>query len=218
MTTPSETSTHASRDNAFPRPLPPGPEDLVILSSDDQFYLLKKEAYQNADHEIRTSMVSQVQLLVDQGVALADIPVGSIPGVGAMCYLVNLSGFGPRESGSGTDFPSEGRLPIEPAPIDPQAACLVSPAPATDDLIIHDREGKGFYWVKKCEYERPETRLDQLEPILEQQVRLLTNQGVVIADVPGGGKLLGVDDMGVLVNLKRIPHPPPPPPEAYGAL
>jgi hypothetical protein len=173
----------------------------VILARDEEFYLLKKEAYQTSDHEIDASMVGQAKLLVEQGVVLADIPIGSIPGVGAMCYLVNLGGFRPRDPPPPP--PTDGRRPVSPPPLDKNAPCLIELAPAVDDLMIVDRSRRAIYWVKKCEYQRPECRLDQLDPILEEQVRLLTNQGVVIADVPGD-KLPGVDDMGCLVNLKGI--------------
>ena len=73
-----------------------------------------------------------------------------------------------------------------PEPIDPNDDCLKVPAPGIDDLAIRDREGNHFYWVKKCEYQNDGHKLDRFDPILEEQVRLLTNQGVVIADVPGG--------------------------------
>ena len=64
----------------------------MIICGDDNFYWLQKSEYQNESHEIDTSMVRQARHLVDQGVVLADVPVGSIPGVGAQCYLVNLGG------------------------------------------------------------------------------------------------------------------------------
>lgn len=199
----SERSRGRDARGEFARPVPPGLDDLVILARDGEFYLLKKEAYQDEDHVIPNSMVSQAQLLVEQGAVLADIPVGSIPGVGAMCYLVNLSGLKPREARPVGGTPTDGRPPVIPEPLDRNDPCLIELAPAMDDLMIVDRKRAPIYWVKKCEYERPECKLDQLDPILEEQVRLLTNQGVVIADVPGG-TLLGVDDMGCLVNLKGI--------------
>lgn len=195
------------RETEFPRPVPPGLDDLVILVRDADeplgvFYLLQKATY-HQDHDVESSMVGQAQVLVEQGVVLADIPVGSIPGVGAMCYLVNLSGFKPREPRPDNGGTTNGRPVITPPPLDKDDPCLVEPAPAFDDLVIADRTGAKFYWVKKCEYQREACRLDRLEPILEEQLRLLTNQGVVIADVPGG-ILPGVDDMGCLVNLKAI--------------
>ena len=188
---------------AFRRPLPPKSDDLMILARDDVFYWLRREAYQTADHVIPTSMVDQAKTLVEQGVVLADIPVGSIPGVGCMCYLVNLSGIRRSEATLDRPIPTVGRQVFNPPPVDPKSDCLRGSAPAMDDLVIVDRQGKHFYWVKKCEYQRTECRLDLAEPILEEQVRLLTNQGVVLADVPGGS-LLGVDDMGCLVNLSAI--------------
>jgi len=200
----ASTTEHPSglcEEGKFVRPLPPGSDDLVILARDEEFYLLKKEAYQTSDHVIPASMVSQAKLLVEQGVMLADIPVGSIPGVGAMCYLVNLGGFRRREPLPPP--PTDGQASVNPPALDKNAPCLIELAPAVDDLMIVDRSRDTIYWVKRCEYQRTECRLDQLDPILEEQVRLLTNQGVVIADVPGG-KLPGVGDMGCLVNLKGI--------------
>jgi len=189
-----------------PRPRPPGMDDLVILGRDDEFYWLQKSEYQNKEHEIDTSMVGQAMHLVEQGVLLADVPVGSIPGVGAQCFLVNLSGLrrppprpGPPERIQHS--PSEG-----PRPLDPNDPGLNIPAPGIDDLVIRDREGTLFYWVKKREYENEGHRLAQFDAMLEEQVRLLTNQGVVIADVPGNS-FPGVDDMGCLVNLKTINRP-----------
>ncbi|WP_375767463.1 hypothetical protein NR798_38170 [Archangium gephyra] len=194
-------------DEELLRPRPPGMDDLVILGRDDAFYWLQKSEYQNESHEIDTSMVGQAQHLVEQGVVLADIPVGSIPGVGAQCYLVNLGGIRrppPVPSTGGTISHSQA---AGPKPIDPNDECLKVPAPGIDDLVIRDREGTRFYWVKKCEYQNDGHKLDQFDPILEEQLRLLTNQGVVIADVPGNS-VPGVDDMGCLVNLKGIQRPP----------
>jgi hypothetical protein len=187
------------------RPLPPGPDDLVILARDDEFYWLTKDSYQH--REVTTSMGGQVKLLTEQGVLLADIPVGSIPGVGAMCFLVNLSSIRPRPAAGPTNAqPADGRQPFQPAPVNEDDPCVQDGAPAMDDLIILDREGLKFFWVKKCEYQRPECKLDAADPILDEQVRLLTNQGVVLADVPGGS-LLGVDEMGCLVNLHGLLRP-----------
>jgi hypothetical protein len=194
------------QDEELLRPRPPGLDDLVILGRDDEFYWLQKSEYQNERHEIDTSMVGQAQQLVEQGVVLADIPVGSIPGVGAQCYLVNLGGIRrpPPTPGTGPipHAPTAG-----PQPIDPNDDCLKVPVPGIDDLVIRDRDGNRFYWVKKCEYQNEGHKLDQFDPILEEQVRLLTNQGVVIADVPGNS-IPGVDDMGCLVNLKGLHRPP----------
>ncbi|HYO52701.1 hypothetical protein [Archangium sp.] len=178
----------------------------MILAGNDEFYWLKKDEYQNHGHEIDTSMVGQAMHLVEQGVVLADIPVGSIPGVGAQCYLLNLRSIRRPPARPGTGKPSQHKSSAGPVPIDPNDDCLKVPAPGIDDLVIHDRKGKHFYWVKKCEYQNDGHKLDRFDPILEEQVRLLTNQGVVIADVPGGS-LPDVDDMGVLVNLKGIQRP-----------
>jgi hypothetical protein len=147
-------------------------------------------------------MSSQVEKLVEQGVVLADIPVGSIPGVGCMCFLVNLSGLRPRKASPTPTPPPQGK-PFAPKPVDPADPCLRGNAPAFDDLVIFARDGSSFYWVKKCEYQRPECSLTLADPILEQQLRMLTNQGVVLADVPGGS-LTEVADMGCLVNLRAI--------------
>jgi hypothetical protein len=149
-------------------------------------------------------MIGQAMHLVEQGVVLADVPVGSIPGVGAQCFLVNLGGIRRPPPRPGTPIqhkPSEG-----PQPIDPNDDCLKVPAPGIDDLVIRDRDGALFYWVKKCEYQNEGHELERFDPILEEQVRLLTNQGVVLADVPAHS-FPGVDDMGCLVNLKGIHRP-----------
>jgi hypothetical protein len=186
------------------RPLPPGPDDLVILARDDEFYWLTKDSYQDGKHDAPTSMVSQARLLAEKGVLLAEIPVGGTPGVGDMCFLVNLSGIRPRLAASpARTSPTEVRQPFIPKPLDSTDPCLGQAAPAVDDLIILDRDGLKVYWVKQCEYQRPECKLEAADPILDEQVRLLTNQGVVLADVPGGG-LLGVEEMGCLVNLHGL--------------
>ncbi len=195
-------------EDETPTPLlPPGPDDLLILARDDEFYWLTKDSYQDGTHDAPTSMMSQASHLVGQGVVLADIPVGSIPGVGAMCYLVNLSGIRPRPAADPTRTdPTDGRQPFRPEPVDPTDACLQEAAPAADDLIIRDRNEQKFYWVKKCEYQREACKLDTIDPSLAEQIRRLANQGVVLADVPGG-RGLGVDEMGCLVNLRGLLRP-----------
>lgn len=185
------------------RSLPPESDDLLILARDDKFYWLKKDAYQNPEHVIPSSMTGQAKHLVEQGVVLADIPLGSVPGVGCMCYLVNLSGLRRPQAPTPTLKPQQGRATFAPKPVDPASPCLRDPVTAFDDLVIFDRSGVASYWVKQCEYQRLECRLELAEPILEEQLRLLTNQGVVLADIPGG-RLPGVDDMGCLVNLSAI--------------
>jgi hypothetical protein len=195
------------RDEEFLRPRPPGIDDLVILGRDEQFYWLQKSEYQNKSHEIDTSMVGQATHLVEQGVVLADIPVGSIPGVGAQCFLVNLGGLRRPPPRPHKGKPIQHRESAGPQPIDPNDDCLKVPAPGIDDLVIRDRDGTLFYWVKKCEYQNEGHKLERFDPILAEQVRLLTNQGVVIADVPANS-FPGVDDMGCLVNLHGIQRPP----------
>jgi len=186
------------------RTLPPTSEDLLILARDDEFYWLQGAAYMDDQHRIETSMIGQARELVHQGVVLADIPVGSIPGVGCMCYLVNLGGLR-RPPVRSTPAPPTGRAAFKPPPLDPADPGLQEPAPGIDDLVIRGRNWT-LYWVRKAEYQRDACRLDVAEPILEEQLRLLTNQGVVLADVPGGS-LPGVDDMGCLVNLNAIHRP-----------
>jgi hypothetical protein len=186
-----------------PRPLPPGPDDLVILARDDEFYWITKDSYQR--RKVSTSMGGQVKLLTEQGVLLSDIPVGSIPGVGAMCFLVNLSSIRPRPAVNPTRTRQDGRQSFQPEPVDEEHPCVQDFAPAIDDLIIRGRDDE-FYWIKTCEYQRPECMLKTIDPLLAEQVRLLTNRGVMLADVPGDS-VPDIEEMGCLVNLHGLHRP-----------
>jgi hypothetical protein len=84
-----------------PRVLGPGPrkpvdDDLMIFDEAGKFYRIKKKQYlqhkiPNNTPELR-ELTGQMEFLVEQGVVLADIPLGTLGTVDCACYFINLAG------------------------------------------------------------------------------------------------------------------------------
>jgi hypothetical protein len=71
----------------------PADDDLVLVADDGNVYWLKKADYTNEKFRVpqEARLTDQIDLLSKQGVLLADVRATSRPGVGAACFLVNLS-------------------------------------------------------------------------------------------------------------------------------
>jgi hypothetical protein len=80
--------------------------------------------------------------------------------------------------------------------------------PTAGDLVLRDEKGD-YFWITKAEYEACKIPRDTPEfEEMTDQMKHLTQQGVVLADVPRGG-LTGTGVACILINLAGIRRPGP---------
>jgi hypothetical protein len=77
--------------------------------------------------------------------------------------------------------------------------------PKAGDLVLRDEKGD-YFWIPKAEYAASKIRRAAGVKKMTSQMRHLTQQGVLLADVPRG-ELKGVGFACVLINLAAIRRP-----------